>query len=315
MLHALVLLVAGAVVAPMTVLEALVLGLVEGVTEYLPVSSTGHLILAQRAMGIAASEAANAFAIAIQAGAIVAVLWLYRGRVGQVARGVFAGDPRGRRVGLGLVVAFVPAAVLGLLLDDWIEERLFGLWPVVGAWFVGGVFILLLTGRKGREGASALPVDAVTPRMALWIGLMQCLALWPGTSRSLVTIAGGILAGFGLASAVEFSFLLGVITLGAATAYKALQSGGTMFAAYGAVPLLVGFLAAAVFAALAVHWLIRWITRHGLGLFGWYRIGLAALVAALLLLGVFETPGGRAGAAARRAPVRPAAAAPGVPPR
>lgn len=268
------------------VLEAAVLGVVEGITEYLPISSTGHLILAQRALGIPASAEANGFAICIQAGAIAAVLLLYRQRVGSMTRGLLGRDPEGKRLAFAVVTAFVPAAVVGLAFQDTIQEHLFGLWPVVAAWFVGGVAILLAARFRSGDRAPTATLASLTPRMALLIGLAQCLALWPGTSRSLVTIVGGVLVGLSLSAALEFSFLLGLVTLGAATAYEALDRGAAMLEAFGAAPLVVGFLTATVSAALAVKWLVAWITQHGLTVFGWYRIALAAAVAALLLLGV-----------------------------
>lgn len=265
----------------MSLLDALLLGIVEGVTEYLPVSSTGHLLLTERALGIERSEAADAYAICIQAGAIVAVLGLYRARVGQMARGVLGRDDAGRRLLLNLVVAFLPAAVLGFLFDDLIDELLFGLWPVVTAWAVGGVAILLL---RGRTGARA--IEAIDPRTALLIGLFQCLALWPGTSRSLATILGAVVLGVSLPAAVEFSFLLGLLTLGAATSYSALKHADEMVAAFGPGPIAVGFAASFVAATLSVKWLVGWLQSHGMEVFAAWRLGLAALVAALLVAGV-----------------------------
>lgn len=272
--------------AVLGVFEAAVLGVVEGVTEYLPVSSTGHLILAQRLLGIPASAEANGFAICIQAGAILAVLLLYRQRVGAMTRGLLGGDPEGRRLAFAVGTAFLPAAVLGLLFHDQIEEHLFGLWPIVVAWFVGGVAILLAGRFRSGVHTPTATLLSITPRMALLVGLAQCLALWPGTSRSLVTIVGGLLVGLSLPAAVEFSFLLGLVTLGAATVYEAVQRGSAMLEAFGAAPLVVGFLTATVSAALAVRWLVAWITRHGLSVFGWYRIALALVVAGLLLAGL-----------------------------
>lgn len=273
----------------LTVLDAALLGLVEGVTEYLPVSSTGHLILTQRALGIPASPEANALAICIQGGAITAVLVLYRARVATMAKGLMGRDATGLALALAVIVAFVPAAVLGLAAGDWIQQHLFGLWPVVLAWFVGGVAILLVArGRRGRPVTSGSPLEAITPRMAVLIGLAQCLALWPGTSRSLVTIVGGLVVGLSLPAALEFSFLLGVVTLGAATVYEAARCGAPMVEAYGPTTLAVGFLTATVSAAIAVRWLVGWIRRHGLSVFGVYRVALALVVAALLLAGVFR---------------------------
>jgi undecaprenyl-diphosphatase len=267
--------------------QAILLGIVEGLTEYLPVSSTGHLLLTQRALGVPLSETANAFVIAIQAGAIVAVLGVYRGRVAEMLHGLTHGDARarsGRQLLLALIVAFLPAAVLGSLFDETIERHLFGLWPVVAAWMVGGALILLLAGRSAGGEAEG----TVGLRQALWIGCLQCLAMWPGTSRSLMTIAAGLLVGLGTKTAVEFSFLLGVVTLSAATAYKCVSHGGGMIEAYGASNLALGFAAALVSAVIAVRWMVTYLEKHSLAVFGYYRVLLALVVAVLLMTGVLS---------------------------
>ncbi len=270
--------------------QSIVLGLVEGFTEYLPVSSTGHLLLAQRAMGIAKSDAADAFAICIQAGAIVAVLGLYFKRVKQMGFGLLGRDPEGARMAGAVIAAFLPAAVLGLLLEKPIKKYLFGgefgLWPVVLAWFFGGVAILWVSwARKGCGPRSGLPLTELTWKMAAVIGVAQCLAMWPGVSRSLVTIVGGVLVGLGLPAAVEFSFLLGVVTLGAATAYDALKHGKEMLETYGVGTLALGFLAAWISAVVAVRWMVAYLNSHGMGIFGYYRVALALVVGGLLLAG------------------------------
>jgi len=266
----------------MTPWQALLLGLVEGLTEYLPVSSTGHLLVTQRLLGIASGEAANAFAIAIQAGAIVAVLGLYRKRCRQIGAGLLGRDPAGLRLGIRILCAFLPAAALGLAFDDAIERFLFGLWPIVGAWTAGGLLILVIARRLPRTGSG---LDALALRGAVLIGLAQCFALWPGTSRSLATILGGLAAGLSLGAAVEFSFLLGLLTLGAATGYKALGHGREVIGAYGILPVAVGFLAAWLSAVVSVKWMVRWLEHRGLALFGWWRLAVAAVVAALVLTG------------------------------
>lgn len=266
----------------MDLLDALILGLVEGLTEYLPVSSTGHLIVTQRLLGIPASEEANGFAIAIQAGAILAVLQLYRQRAVSMARGIAGRDEDGRRIFLALCLAFLPAAVFGLLFDDWIEQKLFGLVPVIAAWAVGALVMLALD-RRSRTGT--LQLTDIDARMALVIGLAQCVAMWPGVSRSLATILGGVLVGLSLPAAVEFSFLLGVITLGAATAYKALDAGPAMLAAYGVGPLAVGLLAAWISAMVAVRGMVAWLQRRGLVIFAGWRLLAAVLVGAGVALG------------------------------
>jgi undecaprenyl-diphosphatase len=237
-------------------------------------------------LGIPASPQANAYAICIQAGAILAVLGLYRHRAAQMVLGTAGklglgpGNEEGWHLTRNIIVAFLPAVVFGLLLDDLIEKMLFGLWPIVLAWFVGGVAILVIAWhRKGVSHDSGAGVGQLTIRMALSIGLIQCLAMWPGTSRSLVTIVGGVLIGLNLAAAVEFSFLLGVVTLLAATAYKTKEAGPLMLASYGWWPLLIGSVAAWISAVVAVKWMVGYLKRHDMQLFGYYRLVLALIVA------------------------------------
>ena len=261
--------------------QALVLGLVEGLTEYLPVSSTGHLLIAQRWLGIEASAAANAYAIVIQAGAIMAVLGLYRRRLGEIALGLVGRHEHGRKLLIALLVAFVPAAIIGFLFDKPIERVLFGPWPVVVAWASGGILLLLLAPKiRARPGVA---LEQLRPGLAVWVGLAQCAALWPGVSRSMATILGGVAVGLSLAAAVEFSFLLGLLTLGAATSYKALSSGSLLLHTYGWLPLIVGFGCAWLAAVLAVRWMVNWLNQRGLGVFGWWRLIAALLVAVWLL--------------------------------
>lgn len=263
--------------------QAAILGLVEGATEFLPVSSTGHLIVAQRLLGIPDSTAVHAFEICIQAGAILAVFAVFLRRLMALGRGLLGKDAAGRRLALQLVLAFVPAAIAAKLFQSEIKEHLFGLWPVASALFVGGVVLLawpLL--RRGRPGGGT-PLEGLSWRAAFGIGCVQCLALWPGTSRSLATLAGGLAFGLSSAAAVEFSLLLGFVTLGAATADQALEHGTVMVAELGYPNLVVGFLAAFVSAWVAVRALVRMLEKGGLAGFGWYRIVLAVgLVLALV---------------------------------
>lgn len=287
----------------MNPLQAFILGVVEGLTEYLPVSSTGHLIVAQRFMGIGLEgqekQAADCFAICIQAGAILAVLGLYWPRVLQMIRGLFGKDAEGLKLVGAMIAGFLPAAVIGILLNDAIEAKLFGLKPVVGAWLVGGVAILFVDRWMKRGGGSkGVDLAEITWKMALVIGFAQCVAMWPGTSRSLMTILGGVLVGLRLAAAVEFSFLLGVVTLTAATAKKAVWPiegidakydtafGGAllMWESYGFLPLLIGVVAATISAAVAVKWMVGYLNRKGLGVFGWYRIVVGIAVGILILI-------------------------------
>lgn len=283
----------------MTWWEAIILGIVEGLTEYLPVSSTGHLLVVQNLLGIGTEDAeswaaANAYAICIQAGAIIAVLGLYWQRVKQGVRGALGpigigqGDPAGLRLFTNLVVAFMPAAVIGLMFDDMIEEHLFNAWTIVIAWGVGGVAILAVgfwkTKKSGDEHVGK-DIDDMTWRMALVIGFIQCIAMMPGTSRSLVTIVGGVIVGLHIAAAVEFSFLLGVITLCAATVYKAKDAGPLMVDQYGWVPMIIGSIAAWLSAVLAVKWMVAYLKKHGMEIFGYYRIAIAVIVAGLIFGG------------------------------
>ncbi|MEX1116340.1 MAG: undecaprenyl-diphosphate phosphatase [Akkermansiaceae bacterium] len=288
--------------------QAFILGVIEGITEYLPVSSTGHLLVAQHLMGIGTQTAtekaaADTFAICIQGGAILAVLGLYYKRVLQMILGVFGKDPEGLKLAIMLIVGFMPAAVIGLALNDKIEEKLFGMWPVIIAWVVGGVLILATAWWRKKNPAlgEGKELLELTLKMALLIGLLQCVAMWPGTSRSLMTIVGGLIVGLSVRAAVEYSFLLGVLTLTAATAKKAVWKvegldasydvwfGGTklMWETYGALPLAIGIVAAAVSAAIAVKWLVSYLQSHGLSVFGWYRISLGVIIGSLVAAGVF----------------------------
>lgn len=276
--------------------QAIVLGIVEGLTEYLPVSSTGHLILTQRLFGMPVSEASNAYAICIQAGAIVAVLGLYKQRIyamiygllGKV--GVGEGNESGFRLATNIVAAFLPAAVIGVLFNDSIEQRLFGLRPIVLAWFVGGLAILIVAWQRKHSEVSSneKSLSDLTWQMAMTIGFIQCLAMWPGTSRSLVTIVGGVLVGLSMSAAVEFSFLLGVVTLFAATVYKAIDAGAAMSQAYDVTTMLAGMIAAWVAAILAIKWMVSYLKSHGMEIFGYYRIGLAIVVAIGMWRGVIQ---------------------------
>lgn len=284
--------------AGMSFLQALVLGVVEGLTEYLPVSSTGHLLLAQKAMGVSGGkdssgesrlrkEASDAYAICIQGGAILAVLVLYRDRVRLMAQGLLGKSPQGLKLAFRLALAFFPAALIGVLFEGPIKRYLFGPWPVVTAWFAGGVIILWFSWRaKEAWRKTGRELEDLHWSGALIIGLMQCVAMWPGVSRSLATILGGVLAGLSLGAAVEFSFLLGMITLGAATIYDGLAHGSLMARFFEPVSMLVGFAAAFFSAVVAVRWMVSYLQRHGLHLFGYYRIGLALAVGLLLTLGL-----------------------------
>lgn len=275
----------------LTILQAVILGVVEGVTEYLPISSTGHLLVTERILGIATNtketkDAADAFAISIQGGAILAVIGLYWQSLKRMLMGVIGKDPDGLKLAFALVIAFLPAAVIGLAAGHWIKDHLFGMWPVVAAWIIGGIALLVFA-RKPVAGTgeddAKLPIP--TLNQAFMIGLLQCVAMWPGTSRSLMVIVGGLLVGLGLRRAVEFSFLLGVLTLGTATAKDTLEFGPLMLHHYGMASIAAGFIAATVSAFLAVRWLVSYLSRHGLKNFGYYRIAIGLVIGGLILAG------------------------------
>jgi undecaprenyl-diphosphatase len=264
--------------------EAVLLGIVEGLTEYLPVSSTGHLILVSTLLGRADDPAMKSFQIVIQIGAILAVLGLYQRRIVSACAGVLGRDPVGLRLARNLAIAFVPAAVLGLGLRGAIKDHLFGWATVAVALGAGGLVILLFEAWRRRRGLGARTIEEMTPSDALVIGCAQCAALWPGTSRSLATILGALGVGLSPAAAAEFSFLLALPTLAGATVVELLTEGDLLIAAVGAGPLAVGLLTSFASAALAMRWFIAWLTRHGLTPFGVYRVVLAVAFAAVFLL-------------------------------
>ena len=264
----------------LTLMQAVILGFVEGATEYLPVSSTGHLLIAEHLLGMDTDErqkeAAHSLAICIQLGAIVAVLVLYFGRIRQILQGMLGRDPDGLKLLINLVIAFFPAAVVGLLFKDWIKAHLFGVFTVAVALFVGGLVILIQgclsqksDSRTGKEIAEMSWKDA------LLVGLLQCLAFWPGFSRSLATILGCRLVNVRMMAAVEFSFLLGLVTLSAATLYEGLKHGNQMIADYGVTMPIVALVTAFIAAVVSVRFMVGALGKFGLTPFGYYRIVLA----------------------------------------
>ena len=296
----------------LTYLDAVVLGLVEGITEFLPVSSTGHLILTNALLGLEGDtpmldreghsilvvdketgqprpytigEAAYAYVIVIQAGAIAAVVLLYWKTLLDIILGCLGQSTTGRRIAINLIVAFIPAAIIGLLLDDTIESHLGdNVNAVAGALIVGGIVMLIVErwrkhGRKGPISPDDGPeLHELSIKQSVFIGVVQCIAMWPGTSRSMATIVGGYLVGLSPKHAAEFSFLLGLITLTAASAYKQVNDGEQMLAALDFGPVLVGCAMAFVSAMIAVKWMVEFLSKHGLALFAWYRIALAIAV-------------------------------------
>ena len=298
-------------IAELSPIDAIVLGVVEGVTEFLPISSTGHLIIATHYLGLEGKEplldanghplwhkrpsdkhpegepltlklAADTYIVVIQVGAILAVLLLYRAPIFSMLKGIAGRDPSGARLLRNVLLAFTPVAVIGLAASGFIEEHLFSVNMVIVG-LVGGAILMIIVEqwrrkrgdihRNTKEPAELRPTEALT------VGFMQCLALLPGTSRSMVTIVGGYLGGLAPAKAAEFSFLVGLPVLAGAAVVKGWRSGPAMIEVFGWTHVLLGILVAAVSAAIAVKFLVSFLTKHGLLAFAIYRIALAGLIA------------------------------------
>ena len=262
----------------MNPLIAALLGVVEGLTEYLPVSSTGHLILVGHFLG-AAGEATKSFDIVIQLGAILAVAVYYRRLLGERIAGLLRRDPVAVNLAVSLVVAFVPTAVAGLLLRKTVKALLFGPIPVAAALVVGGVVMIVVERARARQSTARLDgLEHVTPRRALLIGLGQCVSLWPGSSRSMCTILAGQFVNLSTSTAAEFSFLLALPTLGAATLYEMLKARHELFAPEHRTELAIGTLVSFVVAWAVIAGFLKYLRTRGLEPFGYYRIALGALV-------------------------------------
>jgi undecaprenyl-diphosphatase len=274
-------------VDPLLLLKAAVMGLVEGLTEFLPISSTGHLILTGALIGFGGPRA-GVFEIAIQTGAMVAVLWEYRARLAWTVRGVRS-DPLAQRFVRNVLIAFLPAVVFGLALGGVIKEHLFAAVPVAMALIVGGVLILWIEARhkrlygerdlEGGRQARVETVDDMSAADALKVGLLQCLALIPGTSRSGATIMGALVLGFSRKAATEFSFYLAIPTLIGAGVYSVWKDRALL--TLEDLPIFAVGTVVAFFSALAcIRWLIRFVSTHTFVPFAWYRIVFGAIVLA-----------------------------------
>jgi undecaprenyl-diphosphatase len=301
--------------AELSTTDAIILGVVEGVTEFLPISSTGHLIIATRLLHLESEQplvgshgqplwykkpsakrpngepltlklAADTYTVVIQAGAIAAVALLYWPQFVAMFCGLFGRDPAGLRLLISVLIAFFPAAVVGFLAHDWIDAHLFSVRAVIIAQ-VAGAFLMFyaeIWRRRRATVPTAQPLSELTAKKAATIGLLQCVAMWPGTSRSMMTIVGGYFVGLDPRRSAEFSFLLGFVTLSAASIYKSYKSGAAMIQVFGWSHVMLGAVVAAITAALCVRFLVHWLTRHGLAIFAWYRLGLAAALAAVFYL-------------------------------
>jgi len=264
----------------MTHFDAAILGIVEGITEYLPVSSTGHLIIAGRFLNLPESEALKSYDIVIQFGAILAVVGLYREQVLKMFKGLFGKDKDGLHLFICLVISCLPIMLIGLPLKSKIEESLFSVKTVAWALLLGGVVMIAIeTLLKKTQNA----LELMTYRAALLIGLVQCLALIPGTSRSMVTIFGAILCGFSRKKAAEYSFLLALPVLSGACLIGFLESHEVILNDFGMLNVLIGMSVSCLVAALSIQLLITVVNRFGFIGFGVYRI-LAGIFIMIYLL-------------------------------
>lgn len=262
-------------------IKALIMGIVEGFTEFLPISSTGHLILAGSLLKFT-GESVKVFQVAIQGGAMLAVCWEYRARIASVISGLFS-DEKAQRFARNVSIAFIPAAALGFLFSAAIQSHLFSPVSVAVAFILGG-FIILWVERRNRlnPGAARInSVDDMTAMDALKVGFAQTFALIPGTSRSGATIIGGMMFGLSRKTATEFSFFLAIPTLMGATFYS-LYADRALLSADDLPLFTIGAVSAFVSAFLCVRWLLRYISTHDFTFFAWYRIvfGLVVLVTA-----------------------------------
>lgn len=256
-------------------MQALILGVVEGVTEFLPISSTGHQIIVADLIGFG-GERAMAFNIIIQLGAILAVVWEYRSKILQMILGL-GSDRQAQRFSGNLLIAFMPAVVLGVIFADAIHRYLFNPITVAAALVVGGVVMLWAEQRK--HSVHAETVDEMRWSDALKIGFAQCLAMIPGTSRSGATIIGGLLFGLSRKAATEFSFFLAMPTMVGAAVYSGYKY-REMFQPADLPVFAIGFVASFIFAMIAVRALLKFIGNHSYAVFAWYRIGFGLLILA-----------------------------------
>lgn len=268
---------------PILLLKALILGIVEGLTEFLPISSTGHLIIVGDLLNYT-NEQSKVFEIVIQLAAILAVVWLYRERILQVVMGMWQPGPQ-QRFALNILVAFMPAAVLGFLLHSIIKQYLFNPVSVAGALIVGGLVILWVERRPLRWRFRT--VDDITWREALKVGFAQAIAMFPGVSRAGATIIGGMLFGLSRKAATELSFFLAIPTMLAATVLDVYKARDIL--SFDDAPVFaVGFVSSFIFAMLAIKGLLRFISHHNFNAFAWYRIIFGLIVLATAYTGLVD---------------------------
>jgi undecaprenyl-diphosphatase len=295
--------------AELSAVDAVILGLIEGLTEFLPVSSTGHLIIAKDMLGLTSQQpmfddlgeplwhrhatsthgsqlltlnlAADTYIVVIQFGAIAAVALACWSQLMSMLQGLLGRDPAGRRLLINVIIAFLPAAVIGLMVHDWIDEELFSIGTVIFAQIAGALLMFYVEAWYARRYLRGMVPDRqeLSPIAAAGIGLLQCVAIWPGTSRPMMAIVGGYFAGLDPRRAAEFSFLIGFVTLSAACIYKTYNNGASMIQVFGYPHVLLGAGVAAAVAFICVRFFAQLLVRHGLNFFAWYRLILAGALA------------------------------------
>jgi len=269
---------------PAIAIKAAIMGIVEGLTEFLPVSSTGHLILAGSLLGFH-DEKGKVFEIAIQSGAILAVILVYWQRLRDTVRGL-GSNAQAQRFVFNVAIGFLPAVLMGLLLGKLIKEHLFTPQVVASTFIIGG-FIILWAERRNAATVRIHSVDEMRGRDALKVGLVQCLAMVPGTSRSGASIIGGMLLGLSRKAATDFSFYLAIPTLLGAGAYSLYKERALL--AWSDLPVFgIGLLFSFISAWLCVRWLLRYIAQHSFVPFAWYRIAFGLLILATAWTGLVD---------------------------
>ena len=258
----------------LALLKALFLGLIEGLTEFLPISSTGHLILFGHLIDFQ-SDSGRAFEVVIQLGAILAVCWLYRQKIIELVKGFFSGDVHARRFAINVFVAFLPAVVIGVLAVDFIKQVLFSPLVVAFALIIGGLIIFAVEAREYKP--KTIEATDISLKQAILVGFAQCVAMIPGTSRSGATIIGGMLSGLSRKAATEFSFFLAMPTMLGAATYDLFRNANVL-TSDNLVNISVGFMAAFVAALLVIKALVKFVEKHSLRVFAWYRIVLGILI-------------------------------------
>ena len=260
-------------------LKALFLGMIEGLTEFLPISSTGHLILFGHLIDFQ-SDSGRAFEVVIQLGAILAVCWLYRQKIIDLVKGFFSGDTHARRFAINVFIAFLPAVLIGILAVDFIKQVLFSPLVVAFALIIGGLIIFAVEARKFEP--KTLEATDISIKQAILVGFAQCLAMIPGTSRSGATIIGGMLSGLSRKAATEFSFFLAMPTMLGAASYDLIRN-ASLLNADNMMNIALGFVAAFMAALVVVKALVKFVEKHSLRVFAWYRIILGGILLIIFL--------------------------------